>query len=177
MKSEPCFNIDWYECSLFKANDWNPNRVLKSEYDILVRNIMSLGWVQPIIANNEYIIIDGFHRWRIAQDIKEVSDKYEGKVPAVLLDVDTRTAMIYTIRMNRAKGVHASNGMQLVAKRLVNDFGMTEEELKKELGMSSTEVDLLLSDSVLKARNSQDWKYNKAWYPIEDGKKYGKASR
>ena len=53
---------------------------------------------------------------------------------------------------------------------------MTEKELEFELGMSSTEVELLLSDSVLTARNSKDWKYNQAWYPIEDGKKYGKTT-
>ena len=84
--------------------------------------------------------------------------------------------MIFTIRMNRAKGVHASNGMQSIAKKLVNEHQMTQKELEFELGMSSTEVELLLSDSVLTARNSKDWKYNKAWYPIEDGKKYGKTT-
>ena len=79
--------------------------------------------------------------------------------------------------MNRAKGVHASNGMQSIAKKLVNEFGFSKKQLRLELGMSSTEVDLLLSDSVLKARDSKNWKYNNAWYPIEDGAKYGKTTK
>ncbi len=176
MRNDPCFNVEWFDASLFKANDWNPNRVLKAEYEILVRNIEVLGWVQPIIANKDFTIIDGFHRWKISTDDKRIFKLYKGKVPAVILDVDLKTAMIFTIRMNRAKGVHASNGMQSIAKKLVNEHQMTEKELEFELGMSSTEVELLLSDSVLTARNSKDWKYNKAWYPIEDGKKYGKTT-
>ena len=174
--NDPINNIDWVDASLLQANHWNPNRILKAEHDLLVHNINSLGWVQPIIVNTNNIIIDGFHRWRIAQDVKTIKDKYEGKVPIVTLDIDDRQAMLYTIRMNRAKGVHSSSGMQAIAKTLVNEYKMTKEQLEYELGMSSTEVDLLLSDSVLTARNSKDWKYNKAWYPIEDGKKYGKAS-
>ena len=175
--NEPIDNIEWVESSKLQPNNWNPNRVLKAEFDLLVHNIQTLGWVQPIIINTNYTIIDGFHRWRISMDNRQIKEKYEGKVPVVILDIDDRQAMIYTIRMNRAKGVHASNGMQLLAKKLVNEYNMTKEQLEYELGMSSTEVELLLSDSVLTARNSKDWKYNKAWYPIEDGKKYGKASR
>lgn len=175
--SDPCFNVNMVPASTLNPNNWNPNRVLKAEYDLLVTNILSMGWVQPIIVNKNNIIIDGFHRWRIAQDNKEIKEKYDGCVPVVVLDVSDQQAMIYTIRMNRAKGVHASNGMQAIAKRLVKDYKMTKQQLQYELGMSSTEVNLLLSDSVLTARNSKDWKYNKAWYPIEDGKKYGKATK
>jgi len=177
MKNDPINNIIWKESSSLNPNDWNPNRVLKAEYDLLVHNILTMGWVQPIIINTNSIIIDGFHRWRISQDVESIKKKYKGKVPVVVLDIDDRQAMIYTIRMNRAKGVHASNGMQDIAKKLVNEHKMTKEQLEYELGMSSTEVDLLLSDSVLTARNSKDWKYNKAWYPIEDGKKYGNTTK
>lgn len=173
--SDPIDNIEWVDSKSLTANHWNPNRILKAEHDLLVHNMETLGWVQPILINNNNIIIDGFHRWRISQDIKSIKDKYEGKVPVVILDIDDREAMLYTIRMNRAKGVHSSNGMQKIAKILVNEYQMTKEQLEYELGMSSTEVELLLSDSVLTARNSKEWKYNKAWYPIEDGKKYGKS--
>ena len=173
--SDPIDNIEWVDSKSLSANHWNPNRILKAEHDLLVHNMETLGWVQPILINSNNIIIDGFHRWRISQDINSIKDKYEGKVPVVILDIDDREAMLYTIRMNRAKGVHSSNGMQKIAKILVNEYQMTKEQLEYELGMSSTEVELLLSDSVLTARNSKEWKYNKAWYPIEDGKKYGKS--
>lgn len=173
--SDPIDNIEWVDSKSLTANHWNPNRILKAEHDLLVHNMETLGWVQPILINSNNIIIDGFHRWRISQDIISIKDKYEGKVPVVILDIDDREAMLYTIRMNRAKGVHSSNGMQKIAKILVNEYQMTKEQLEYELGMSSTEVELLLSDSVLTARNSKEWKYNKAWYPIEDGKKYGKS--
>ena len=75
-KNDPCFNVEWYEASKFQANNWNPNRVLKAEYEILVKNIDALGWVQPIIANKDFVIIDGFHRWRISQDVDLIKEKY-----------------------------------------------------------------------------------------------------
>ena len=177
MGIEPIDNVQWVDNAKLKANHWNPNRILKAEHELLVYNIQQLGWVQPILINTNYVLIDGFHRWRISIENDFIKEKYENKVPVVMLDVIDKQAMIFTIRMNRAKGVHSSNGMQSVAKILVKDYNMTKEELEYELGMSSTEVDLLLSDSVLTARNSKDWKYNKAWYPVEDGKKYGKASK
>ena len=62
--NEPIDNIQWVESSKLKPNNWNPNRVLKAEFDLLVYNIQTLGWVQPIIINTNYTIIDGFHRWR-----------------------------------------------------------------------------------------------------------------
>lgn len=175
--SDPIDSVVWVDSSTLQANHWNPNRILKAEHDLLIHNLNTLGWVQPIIVNKSSIIIDGFHRWRISQDIKSIKDKYKGKVPVVILDINDKEAMLYTIRMNRAKGVHSSKGMQNIAKILVNEYKMTKEQLQYELGMSSTEVELLLSDSVLTARNSKEWKYNKAWYPIEDGKKYGKSGK
>ena len=173
---EPCEQIEWVEAEELNPNDWNPNRVLTAEFDLLINNILSLGWVQPILINANKIIIDGFHRWRISMDVKEVKDRYKGKVPCVVLDVDDREAMCITIRMNRAKGVHESKSMANIVKKLIDEYGMSQENLMKDLGMSAKEVNLLLSDTVLTARNIKDWKYSRAWYPIEDGKKYGKGT-
>ena len=52
---------------------------------------------------------------------------------------------------------------------------MTPESLKRELGMSSREVDLLLADTVFNILNTEKWQYSNAWYPIEDGENYGKS--
>lgn len=174
---QPISNIVWKLAKELNPNDYNPNRVLTDEFKLLNLNMVRFGWIQPILINKNNIIIDGFHRWRLSQDSEELYKKYSGRVPCVVMDISDREAMLLTIRMNRAKGVHASNGMQSIAKKLVNEFGFSKKQLRLELGMSSTEVDLLLSDSVLKARDSKNWKYNNAWYPIEDGAKYGKTTK
>ena len=64
------------------------------------------------------------------------------------MDIDDRQAMLLTIRMNRAKGVHEASAMAVIAKKLINDWGMTPKDLRNELGMSKAEVELLLADTL-----------------------------
>ena len=172
---QPISKIQWKLASELDPNDYNPNRVLAQEFKILVLNILRFGWIQPILINKNNIIIDGFHRWKLAQESPELYKKYSGRVPCVVMDLNDREAMLLTIRMNRAKGVHEASSMAKIAKRLIQDYNMTPNNLRTELGMSSREVELLLSDTVFEIKNIDEWQYSKAWYPYEDGKKYGKA--
>ena len=125
------------------------------------------------VINNNVIIVDGFVM-RLVQE-EELYKMFSGRVPCVVMDIDDREAMLLTIRINRAKGVHEASAMAKIAKKLVNDFGMTPQNLKDELGMGTREVDLLLADTVFTIKNIVDWQYSKAWYPYEDKKKYGKS--
>ena len=172
---QPISKIQWKLASELDPNDYNPNRVLTQEFKILVLNILRFGWIQPILINKNNIIIDGFHRWKLAQESPELYKKYSGRVPCVVMDLNDREAMLLTIRMNRAKGVHEASSMAKIAKKLIQDYNMTPNNLRTELGMSSREVELLLSDTVFEIKNIDEWQYSKAWYPYEDGKKYGKA--
>ena len=174
-EEQPISNIEWRLASDLNPNDYNPNRVLSQEFKILALNIVRFGWIQPILINKNNIIIDGFHRWKLAQDSEELYKKYSGRVPCVVMDLEDREAMLLTIRMNRAKGVHEASSMAKIAKKLIEDFGMTPNNLRKELGMSAREVELLLSDTVFEIKDIENWQYSKAWYPYEDGKKYGNA--
>lgn len=174
-EEQPISNIEWRLASDLNPNDYNPNRVLSQEFKILALNIVRFGWIQPILINKNNIIIDGFHRWKLAQDSQELYKKYSGRVPCVVMDLEDREAMLLTIRMNRAKGVHEASSMAKIAKKLIEDFGMTPNNLRKELGMSAREVELLLSDTVFEIKDIENWQYSKAWYPYEDGKKYGNA--
>ena len=174
-EEQPISNIEWKLASDLNPNDYNPNRVLSQEFKILALNIIRFGWIQPILINKNNIIIDGFHRWKLAQDSEELYKKYSGRVPCVVMDLEDREAMLLTIRMNRAKGVHEASSMAKIAKKLIEDFGMKPNNLRKELGMSAREVELLLSDTVFEIKDIENWQYSKAWYPYEDGKKYGNA--
>lgn len=170
---QPINNIVWKLAKELNPNDYNPNRVLNEEFKLLALNIVRFGWIQPILINRNNIIIDGFHRWRLAQDSQELYKKYSGRVPCVVMDIDDREAMLLTIRMNRAKGVHEASAMAVIAKKLINDFNMTPKGLMTELGMSKAETELLLADTVFEIKGIKDWQYSKAWYPYEDGKKLG----
>lgn len=165
--NEPIDNIEWRKAEDLTANDWNPNRVLKAEWRLLEHNLLSLGWVQPILISPDDEIIDGFHRWRLSIDSKKMRERYDGMVPCVVIDKPEHERKALTVRMNRAKGVHQASAVAEIAKHLIEE-GYTFKDVQKELGMSKKELDLMLADSVFDHRNIKDWQYSKAWYPIED---------
>lgn len=162
--TEPIHQITWVPARKLRPNGWNPNRVFTPELRLLERSILSLGWIQPVVANPDGVIIDGFHRWRLSQDSPAVRQRYNGHVPVATVDVDEPTAMALTVRINRAKGSHAATSMSELAHRIVNDHGWSRDRLADEIGATGAEVDLLLQDGVFKARQIDQHAYSPAWY-------------
>lgn len=166
-KDDPILNIQWIHASLLEANAWNPNVVFGPELKLLERSILSLGWIQPILINPDKIIIDGFHRWKLSKDSKNIFTKYDGACPCAIINVDRPTAMIMTIRINRAKGTHVAVRMSEIVRSLIDEHGMLPEEIAQELGATMDEINLLHQDGVFKMKNIKDYKYSSAWYPSD----------
>ena len=165
VKGEPVDNIRWVPADTLDPNTWNPNRVHSAELRLLERSLLSTGWLQPLLVNPDRLIIDGFHRWRLSQDSKAVRSRWKGKVPVAVLDVDRPTAMLMTIRINRAKGTHVAVEMSAIVRELLEDHGVSRETIAAEIGGTKDEVDLLAQESVFTAKNINKWAYSKAWYP------------
>ena len=165
--SDPIDNIVWLDAEQLTANAWNPNRVHKAELKLLEFSLLSTGWIQPILANKENLIIDGFHRWRLSQDSKAVKARWGGKVPVTVLDIDRPSAMLMTIRINRAKGSHVAINMSEIVRELLEVHGYSAEVIAKEMGANLDEVNLLAQDGVFAVKNIAKWSYSPAWYPIE----------
>ena len=165
--SDPIDNIQWLEASTLTANAWNPNRVHKAELKLLEFSLLSTGWIQPVLANKDLLIIDGFHRWRLSQDSKTVKERWGGKVPVAILDIDRPSAMLMTIRINRAKGTHVAINMSEIVRELIQVHGYAPEVIAKEMGANLDEVNLLAQDGVFAVRNIAKWAYSNAWYPAE----------
>ena len=163
--NDPINNIVWVDANELSANDYNPNIVFSPELKSLERNILAIGWVQPVIASTSKIIIDGFHRTMISRESKKLKEKYNGMVPCVMFDVPRDEAMILTVRMNRAKGSHVAVRMSDMVKELIDDHKWEAGDLAVELGATRKEIDLLYQDGVFKFRNIKNYKYSKAWYP------------
>ena len=163
--NDPINNVQWIDANELTANDYNPNVVFSPELRSLERNILAIGWVQPVIASTSKIIIDGFHRTMLSKESKALKKIYNGKVPVVMFDVPRDKAMILTVRMNRAKGSHVAVRMSNMIKELIDEHKWEVVELAKELGATKKEVDLLYQDGVFKFRNIKEYKYSKAWYP------------
>lgn len=164
--SEPISRIEWLHYSELHANSWNPNRVHKPELALLEQSLLLTGWVQPVLANRDGMIIDGFHRWMLSQHSEVVHGRYGGLLPVAVLDIDNEAAMLLTVRINRAKGSHASTLMSELVRAL-RAAGVTVERIMEEMGATRAEVELLSEPDVFKAKNVKDWAYSASWYPIE----------
>lgn len=160
----PIENIVWVEVDKLKANDYNPNFVFKKEMELLKLSILKNGWIQPILITEDYVIIDGFHRATLARTYKEITK--EGKVPCCILALSEPERMLLTVRINRAKGFNIALKMSKLIKFLVIDYGISKEQIAKEIGADKDEVELLLLENVFqKKKIYENTKYSKAWIP------------
>lgn len=165
---DPIDSIRWVPADTLDANTWNPNRVHLAELRLLERSLLSTGWLQPLLVNPDRLIIDGFHRWRLSQDSTACMARWHGKVPVAVLDVDKPTAMLMTIRINRAKGTHVAIEMSAIVRELIEDFGVEPALIAKEIGGTREEVELLSQEGVFAAKGIKNWAYSKAWYPVAE---------
>lgn len=130
ISNDPIFNVVIKDASDLKANGWNPNVVMNQELRLLEESILSYGWMQPVIINANDIIVDGFHRWFLASTSKKLAEVYGSQIPCVVLGVDDKEAMMMTVRMNRAKGVHSALRMRELVQSLIDEHKATPSELR-----------------------------------------------
>lgn len=162
----PISNIQWADVDKLQANDYNPNVVLSKEMELLKLSILKNGWIQPVLVTQNYVIIDGFHRASLCKFDKKVRALTDGKIPVVMMQLSEPDRMLLTIRINRAKGNHVAIKMSSLIKQLVKDYGISIEEIMRQIGATKDEVELLLMDDIFKKYNiNKETKYSKAWIP------------
>lgn len=167
MAADPIDNVQWVHARKLWANGWNPNVVFNQELTLLENSILDTGWIQPVLITPDFMIIDGFHRVQLTLTSQKLRDRYAEELPCVILDIPTPQAMMMTVRINRAKGQHVAFKMSELVQTLVEEYEVTAEEMMEGMGMTKSEVLLLLDGSLLKHRDLQNWKYSKAWVPVE----------
>lgn len=167
MNQDPINNIQWKDTQDLKANHYNPNVVMNQELRLLERSLMQTGWIQPILVNKNGIIIDGFHRWTLSKHSDLVRERYNGKVPCAVLDVEDWMAMLLTVRINRAKGTHIAFKMGELVKELVTKYNVEPQQIATEMGATMDEIELLMKNDVFEKKKIDSWTYSKAWIPIE----------
>ncbi len=136
---DPIKNVKIIERDKLKPNDYNPNKVVEQNLELLVQSILTNGWTMPIVIRPDYTIIDGFHRWTVAGR-EPLKSKLGGFVPVVVVDHKSEEGNIYgTITHNRARGTHLLEPMKNIVKRLI-EKGKTIPEISKQLGMKPEEI-------------------------------------
>jgi len=148
------------------VNDYNPNRMPKTEMDLLCKCIKHYGFLFPNITFKVpdkltidnlpyYQIIDGYHRY-------EALKRLESEDIAIIdLFLPYHDAVQLTVLMNRIKGLHQVELMSDLIIKL-EDLGLTDLEICRNLGMEAEEY-MRLKQQLGIAYTFKDCKYGNTW--------------
>lgn len=148
------------------ANDYNPNSVAPPEMALLETSIWEDGYTQPVVVvhdkqNDQYVVVDGFHRYCILRDSKRINEREKGMLPVVVLEKEMHDRMASTIRHNRARGSHNIELMSTIVAELV-EMGKGDHWICKHIGMSPDEL-LRLKQITGVAALFQNSDFSKSW--------------
>lgn len=140
----PVYDVKRVPISKVKANTYNPNAVAPPEMELLETSIWEDGYTQPVVTYYDpdekmYIVVDGFHRWRVCNESARIKEREQGMLPIVVIDKAIGDRMASTIRHNRARGTHNVELMSSIVAELV-DIGKGDAWICKHIGMSKDEL-------------------------------------
>jgi hypothetical protein len=145
-KNEPVDFVKWVAKENVFANDYNPNKVAPPEMQLLEISIVNDGYTQPIVTmpkdDDEYEVIDGFHRNRVGKESSVVAERIQGFLPVVAIrkeQMSKSDRIASTIRHNRARGKHTVDAMSEIVVELKNR-NWKNERIGRELGMDEDEI-------------------------------------
>ncbi len=166
----PVYNIISVPIEKIVPNDYNPNAVAPPELKLLYDSIKQDGYTMPIVCyydkqSDTYIIVDGFHRYRIMLDHPDIYEREGGKLPVSVINKSLDHRMASTIRHNRARGNHDVDLMSNIIKEL-HELGRSDKWIAKHLGMDKDEI-LRLKQITGLAALFRDVEFSNAWEPIE----------
>ena len=162
----PVYNVQAIPVEKIKANDYNPNRVAPPEMKLLEISIWEDGFTQPIVCyydkdKDEYIVVDGFHRFTTMLTSPRIYEREGGKMPVVVIDKPLGDRMASTIRHNRARGSHNVDLMSNIVAELL-EMGKSAAWICRNIGMSADEV-LRLKQITGLASLFKDEEFSRSW--------------
>ena len=172
----PAYDIIPVPIEKIKPNTYNPNAVAPPEMKLLYESIKEDGYTMPIVCyyNHErdiYVIVDGFHRYRIMLEHRDIYERENGLLPVSVIQKSLDKRMASTIRHNRARGSHSVDLMSNIVKEL-NELGRSDAWICKHLGMDRDEVLRLKQITGLTAL-FKDVKFGQAWRPEKEDEDKG----
>ena len=167
----PAYHVTAVPVEKVVPNSYNPNAVAPPEMKLLYQSIKADGYTMPIVCyyvkeTDEYIIVDGFHRYRIMLEHDDIFEREEGMLPVSVIDKPIDQRIASTIRHNRARGSHNVDLMSNIVKEL-HEIGRSDAWISKHLGMDKDEI-LRLKQITGLAALFKDVKFGLAWRPVEE---------
>lgn len=136
-----------------QPNDYNPNQMSEDEFAEFVKEIRHLGRLpKPIVVrpsgNDEFVIIDGEHAWKAAQEagLTELSCE--------VIDVSDFEAMRQTYKRNQ-HGTHNKVMLGRMFQRMAKEQNLSLRKLAKEIEVSDGTIrNAFEYTKAIKVRNS-----------------------
>lgn len=169
--NSPVYHVISVPIQKISPNNYNPNTVAPPEMKLLYDSIKEDGYTMPIVCyydkeSDRYIIVDGFHRYRVMLDYPDIFEREEGRLPVSVIDKPLDHRMASTIRHNRARGSHDVDLMSNIIREL-HELGRTNSWISKHLGMDKDEILRLRQITGLTAL-FRDVEFGRAWLPIAE---------
>ena len=167
----PVYNVIAVPVERIKPNNYNPNTVAPPEMRLLYESIKTDGYTMPIVCyynkqEDVYIIVDGFHRYRIMLEHRDIYEREKGMLPVSVINKPIDQRMASTVRHNRARGSHDVDLMSNIVKEL-HELGRSDAWISRHLGMDRDEI-LRLKQVTGLAELFKDVKFGQAWRPAEE---------
>lgn len=167
----PAYNVIAVPVEKIVPNTYNPNAVAPPEMRLLYDSIKNDGYTMPIVCYHDrtadqYIIVDGFHRYRIMLENQDIYQRENGMLPVSVIEKPLEQRMASTIRHNRARGSHDVDLMGNIVKDL-HELGRSDAWISRHLGMERDEI-LRLKQITGLASLFKDLKFGQAWRPAEE---------
>ena len=164
----PAYGVIPVPVEKIRPNTYNPNAVAPPEMKLLYESIREDGYTMPIVCyydeeKDEYMIVDGFHRYRTILDHPDIYERENGMLPVSVIDKPIDERMASTIRHNRARGSHNVDLMSNIVKEL-HDMGRSDAWISRHLGMDRDEI-LRLKQITGLAELFRDIEFGRAWKP------------
>ena len=96
----PVYHVTAVPVEKIEPNTYNPNAVAPPELKLLYDSIKQDGYTMPVVCyydkeRDKYILVDGFHRYRIMLDYPDIYARENGMLPVSIIDkpLDHRMAI------------------------------------------------------------------------------------
>jgi ParB/RepB/Spo0J family partition protein len=133
----PTSSLAMLPVAQLRPNDCNPNRMAEAEFAELVAEIKHLGRLpKPVVVRRQgdtYLIVDGEHNWRAAQQPGLT------EVPCELVEADDFEAMRQTYKRNQ-HGTHDPVALGRMFRRMMEGRGLSGRAFAEEIGVSEGTV-------------------------------------
>ena len=163
----PCMDVVWAPVERIVANDYNPYAVSSVMMRFLTLSFHEDGLTQPVVAWYDaaadlYVIVDGFHRYRLLRDHWQCN-----YIPLTLVDLPREGRIVATVLHNRARGKHEVALTGNLVQRLI-DLGWSNDRIAKHLALPAEEL-LRVTQPRSLAQAHARGHYTRAWVRHESG--------